>query len=179
MHRIVHALLFAFVVVSPLAAGTGLAQDRSADATAVRAVVARYVEARERRDATALAALFTDDADQLVSTGEWRRGREAVVAGGLASSARSGGVRTIEIETVHFVAADVAVALRDCRRACPCGHCRPGSCRDRRVSRATSHVDHVRDGETGRRLAHQRNPQHAPDGVIKEARAWPHVPLSS
>jgi len=110
MHRIVHALLFAFVVVSPLAAGTGLAQDRSADATAVRAVVARYVEARERRDATALAALFTDDADQLVSTGEWRRGREAVVAGGLASSARSGGVRTIEIETVHFVAADVAVA---------------------------------------------------------------------
>ena len=61
MHRIGRALLVAFVVVSPLAASTGFAQERSADATAIRAVVARYVEARERRDATALAALFTDD----------------------------------------------------------------------------------------------------------------------
>jgi uncharacterized protein (TIGR02246 family) len=110
MHRIVHALLVALVALSPLAAGTSLAQDRSADAAAVRAVVARYVEARERRDATALAALFTDDADQLVSTGEWRRGRDAVVTGGLVSSARSGGVRTIDIETVRFAASDVAVA---------------------------------------------------------------------
>jgi uncharacterized protein (TIGR02246 family) len=110
MHRILHALLVAFVLASPLTAGTGRAQDRSADATAVRTVVARYVEARERRDATALAALFTDDADQLVSTGEWRRGREAVVAGGLASSARSAGVRTIDIEAVRFAGSDVAVA---------------------------------------------------------------------
>jgi uncharacterized protein (TIGR02246 family) len=80
------------------------------DATAIRAVVARYVAARERRDADALRALFTEDADQLVSSGEWRRGRDAVVRGGLESSARSPGARTIKIETVRVVASDVAIA---------------------------------------------------------------------
>jgi uncharacterized protein (TIGR02246 family) len=108
---------FAHVVVALLVALSALiapchatAQDRSGDVAAVRAVVASYVDARERRDATALAALFTDDADQLVSTGEWRRGRDAVVGGGLASSARTSGARTIEVETVRFASPDVAIA---------------------------------------------------------------------
>lgn len=86
------------------------AQSAQGDDAAVRALVARYVEARERRDAAALATLFTDDADQLVSSGEWRRGREAVVSGGLASSSRNSGTRTITVETVRLVTRDVAVA---------------------------------------------------------------------
>ena len=53
------------------------------DEAAVRDVVKRYVDAREARDAKALAALFTEDADQLTSSGEWRKGREQVVQGGL------------------------------------------------------------------------------------------------
>ena len=85
------------------------AQERAADTAAVRALVATYVQVREQRDPAALAALFTADADQLVSSGEWRRGRDAVVSGGLASSARSGGARTIDVETVRFVADDVAI----------------------------------------------------------------------
>ncbi|HTP35860.1 MAG TPA: SgcJ/EcaC family oxidoreductase [Candidatus Acidoferrales bacterium] len=80
------------------------------DEAAVKAVVARYVDAREKRDASAIEALFTKDADQLVSSGEWRRGREAVVRGTLASSESTGGRRTITVETVRFVGADVAVA---------------------------------------------------------------------
>lgn len=98
------------LVVSALLTVPALAQDQAAEAVAVRAVVASYVEAREARDATRLAALFVDGADQLVSSGEWRRGREAVVSGGLASSARSAGARTIAIETVRLVAPDVAIA---------------------------------------------------------------------
>ena len=43
----------------------------SADDRAVRDVVQRYVDGREARDAKAVAALFTPDADQLVSSGEW------------------------------------------------------------------------------------------------------------
>ena len=70
----------------------------------------RYVEARERRDASALEALFTADADQLVSSGEWRRGRDGVVKGGLASSARNTGARTIVVETVRMLGPDVAIA---------------------------------------------------------------------
>jgi uncharacterized protein (TIGR02246 family) len=91
----------------------GVGQSRGsggADEAAVRAVVARYVDARERRDPKAVAALFTADADQLVSSGEWRLGRDQVVTGSLASSEQSGGKRTIEVERVRFVSKEVAVA---------------------------------------------------------------------
>lgn len=80
------------------------------DDAAVRDVVKRYVDAREQSDAAAVAALFTSDADQLVSSGEWRKGRDAVVKGTLASSQRTGGTRTIAVETVRFPVKDVAIA---------------------------------------------------------------------
>jgi uncharacterized protein (TIGR02246 family) len=82
----------------------------AADEAAVRAVVARYVDARDKRDPKLLAALFTADADQLVTTGEWRKGRENVVQGGLASSQANPGSRRIVIEVVRFVAPGVALA---------------------------------------------------------------------
>lgn len=82
----------------------------SGDDAAVRDVVKRYVDARERADAAAIEALFTADADQLVSSGEWRRGRDAVVRGTLASSKQTGGTRTIEIESVRFPSPDTAIA---------------------------------------------------------------------
>jgi uncharacterized protein (TIGR02246 family) len=80
------------------------------DEAAVRDVVKRYVDAREARDAKALAALFTEDVDQLVSSGEWRKGRDQVVKGGLASSAASSGKRTISVQSVRFPSRDVAIA---------------------------------------------------------------------
>jgi|SRR5205085_6662093 len=82
----------------------------TADEAAVRAVVARYVDAREKRDPKLLEALFTEDADQMVTTGEWRKGRENVVRGGLASSQANPGARQIAIEVVRFVAPGVAIA---------------------------------------------------------------------
>jgi uncharacterized protein (TIGR02246 family) len=86
------------------------AQAPSSDDAAVRALVASYAAAREKSDAAALTALFTADADQLVSSGEWRRGREAVVQGSLASSQQAQGTRTFTIETVRLIAANVALA---------------------------------------------------------------------
>ena len=82
----------------------------SAEETAVRDVVRKYVDARERADAKAVAALFTEESDQLTSSGEWRKGRDAVVKGSLASSQRNAGRRTIDVETVRFVSRDVAIA---------------------------------------------------------------------
>src|ERR1019366_8396139 len=55
-------------------------------------------------------ALFTADADQLVSSGEWRKGRDAVVRGTMASSESAGGKRTITVETVRLVPPDAALA---------------------------------------------------------------------
>ncbi|BCS31010.1 hypothetical protein TBR22_A02090 [Luteitalea sp. TBR-22] len=109
MRHLLAGLVLSLIIVVP-ANRVGAAQAPSADqVAAVKAVVARYVAVREARDAAGLAALLMEDADQLVSTGEWRRGREAVVTGGLASSARSGGVRTIEVESVRFPTLDVAI----------------------------------------------------------------------
>ena len=90
-------------------ATAGLAQSKD-DEAAVRAVVANYVAARERGDAAGVAAVFTEHADQLTSSGEWRRGRDELVRGTLASSKTNSGARTITIRTVRFPAADVAIA---------------------------------------------------------------------
>ena len=80
------------------------------DEAAIRAVVTQYVDARERLDPKAVEQLFTSDADQLVSSGEWRKGREAVVKGTMASSQSTGGKRTITVEAVRFITPDVAIA---------------------------------------------------------------------
>lgn len=93
-----------------VAAGQPGAAKPQPDAAAIREVVKQYVDARERNDVEAVEKLFTKDADQLTSSGEWRRGRDEVVKGAMASSARTGGTRTITIETVRFPAAGVAIA---------------------------------------------------------------------
>ena len=86
------------------------AQGPATDDAAIKEVVRRYVEARDKRDASLLAALFTADADQLTTTGEWRQGRDNVVKGGLASSDANPGARQITIEQVRLIATGVAVA---------------------------------------------------------------------
>ena len=80
------------------------------DEAAIRETVQRYVDARDKMDEHAIDALFTSDADQLVSTGEWRKGRKDVVRGTLASSQSSAGKRTITVVSVRFVAPNVALA---------------------------------------------------------------------
>lgn len=93
-----------------LALGSCLAAQNPADDAAVRQVVQKYVDAREARDAKAVEALFTSDVDQLVSSGEWRKGRAEVVKGTMASSQNSGGKRTITVTSVRFLAPNVAIA---------------------------------------------------------------------
>jgi uncharacterized protein (TIGR02246 family) len=83
---------------------------RGGDEAAIRAVVSKYVDARKQSDARAIEALFTADADQLVSSGEWRKGRDAVVRGTLASSQNTGGTRTFTVESIRLISPDVAVA---------------------------------------------------------------------
>ena len=80
------------------------------DEAAIRVVVSKYVEARERIDPKAVEELFTSDADQLVSSGEWRKGRDAVVSGTMASSRNSGGKRSITVESIRMLSPDVAIA---------------------------------------------------------------------
>jgi uncharacterized protein (TIGR02246 family) len=111
MRRAVAAFaVFCVLGVGVQVAPTGLAQSKGGAEAAVRDLVANYVAARDRGDAAGVAAVFTEHADQLTSSGEWRRGRDELVRGTLASSKANSGARTITIETVRFPAADVAIA---------------------------------------------------------------------
>jgi uncharacterized protein (TIGR02246 family) len=80
------------------------------DEAAIRELVKQYNNAREANDPKAIEALFVADADQLVSSGEWRRGRDVLVKGAMASSARTGGTRTLTVESIRMVAPDAAIA---------------------------------------------------------------------
>ena len=80
---------------------------------AIKDVVAQYLDARNHADEAKTRALFTSDADQLVSSGEWRRGRDNLVKGAMASSQKEGGNSVITIDAVRFVTKDVAIADGD------------------------------------------------------------------
>ena len=102
-----------FVVVAILAQPALAAQAPalpSSDEAAVREVVRKYVNARELRDPMAIEALFTADADQHTTSGEWRRGRAQIVPGTLESSKQNPGNRSITIAAVRFITPDVAIA---------------------------------------------------------------------
>jgi uncharacterized protein (TIGR02246 family) len=103
------ALFIALLTAGP-APGPQATGPSATDESAVRDVVKTYVDARARGDAGAVRALFTEDADQLTSSGEWRRGREDVVKGSLTSSKTNAGTRTIAVDSIRFPAPGVAIA---------------------------------------------------------------------
>jgi uncharacterized protein (TIGR02246 family) len=106
--RVLLALLTGVLTI-----GSAFAQSSTSgaqDEAAIRGVVKSYLEAREQNDPKAVAALFTEDADQLVSNGQWRKGRDELVKGTLGSSETNPGKRTLTVETIRFVAPGVALA---------------------------------------------------------------------
>jgi uncharacterized protein (TIGR02246 family) len=105
--RLVLSCLTCLLIPSILSAQDS---NSAADESAIRELVKQYVDAREHPDAQAIERLFTPDADQLVSSGEWRKGRAEVVSGSIASSKREAGHRTITIESIRFLAPTVAIA---------------------------------------------------------------------
>jgi uncharacterized protein (TIGR02246 family) len=106
--RVTFTLLWSLALaMTVLAQAPGM---RERDELAVKDLVARYNAARDDENPAAIRALFTTDADQLVSSGEWRRGQDQLVQGMLRSSRNNPGDRTLAVETVRFLAPDVAVA---------------------------------------------------------------------
>jgi uncharacterized protein (TIGR02246 family) len=86
------------------------AADSSADDSAIRQVIQRYMDARNHMDQAALRELFTPDADQLVSNGQWRHGLDNLLEGAMASSKKENGKSTIAVETVRMIGKDAAIA---------------------------------------------------------------------
>jgi len=76
----------------------------------IYAVIDSYTKAREKKDATLLESILTKDVDQLVSSGTWRKGKEASMKGMLRSSQSNPGKRTITIENLRLMTTDCAIA---------------------------------------------------------------------
>ncbi len=99
---------FAYVLLAAMTYGQ--VPQNNSDDEAIRTLVAKYMEARNGRDPQATRALFISDADQLVSTGEWRKGIDALVRGAMASSQKEASKSSITIESIRLIDPDVAIA---------------------------------------------------------------------
>jgi uncharacterized protein (TIGR02246 family) len=110
IHVCLSSMLSRMILLCCLAATLAIAAD--SDNASVIALIDRYATARDtpNPDRSSVEALFTKDADQLVSSGVWRRGREELVPGMMQSSRNNRGDRTITVESVRFLASDVAIA---------------------------------------------------------------------
>jgi uncharacterized protein (TIGR02246 family) len=104
MRWITSLVLFTLTIGSLFGAPTP-----SADETAIRQLIQRYVEARNHMDQAALRELFTADADQLVSTGQWRKGLDDLLQGAMASSKKENGKSSVTIEAVRMLGKDGAM----------------------------------------------------------------------
>jgi uncharacterized protein (TIGR02246 family) len=102
----VFCLLTLATLDAPLAQDT----ERPADEQAIRAVIQEFLDARDANDPARLRAILTAEVDQQQTSGATRRGRDAVVSGSLETQRSTGGKRTITVDSVRFLAADMAIA---------------------------------------------------------------------
>ncbi|HZJ21333.1 MAG TPA: DUF4440 domain-containing protein [Pricia sp.] len=72
-------------------------------------LIDQYAQARETKDTVLLKQILTDDIDQLVSTGEWRRGFETAKQGMLRSSSANPGARTLTVDQIRFLSQETAL----------------------------------------------------------------------
>ena len=103
--------VFGFVI-GDAALHVALAQSANpaVDDKAIKAVIQEFLDARDANDPKRLSAVLTTDADQQQTSGERRSGRDAVIKGSLSTQQSTGGKRTIVVDSIHFIAADVALA---------------------------------------------------------------------
>ncbi len=72
-------------------------------------LIDEYAQARETKDSVLLKQILTDEVDQLVSSGEWRRGFKNAKEGMLRSSTSNPGDRTLTIDQLRFLSAQTAI----------------------------------------------------------------------
>jgi uncharacterized protein (TIGR02246 family) len=101
--------LFLLLISFPLALWTQSNRPSAQQTQALEGLIAAYAQARENRDTLLLKSILTDDIDQLVSSGQWRRGKAAAVQGMLQSSAGNPGSRTLTVEKIRLLGKGSAI----------------------------------------------------------------------
>jgi uncharacterized protein (TIGR02246 family) len=91
-------------------AQTTASQERESDVRAITDLLASFVKAYNEKDAQALGALFTPDAEIEDEDGEVTRGRDAIVSRFSGIFKESGGDRlTVDTDALRFLGTDIAI----------------------------------------------------------------------
>jgi uncharacterized protein (TIGR02246 family) len=100
-----------FLLLLTLTPAVRTASSQTADEAAIRKVVQQYDETRNRGDWKAYGGLFTADADQLVSSGTWRRGTADIMksTADINATTYKGGKYTTTVDRVRTIAPTVAL----------------------------------------------------------------------
>ncbi len=105
--------LICIFLIFPTFAFSQISQDRKEAALKITQLIDQYSQARETQDTVLLKSILTDDIDQLVSSGEWRNGKNESVKGMQNSTQSNPGSRTLKVEKIKFLSDEIA--LVDCR----------------------------------------------------------------
>jgi uncharacterized protein (TIGR02246 family) len=105
--RVVAEALIVLALVAPF--GTSSQSD---DQAAIRRVVERFDETRNSGDWKGFAALFAKDADQLISSGTWRKGPEDIAKGmqEITSTTYKGATHKTTADRVRMLAPGIAIS---------------------------------------------------------------------
>ena len=103
-------LLFLALVATDVSTFAQDSVNRLEDESAIRQVTQQFILRRERGDRDGLSALLSPAPDQRLTSGRMRSGRDAVVSGSLEAARNQGGKRSITLESIRFLGADVAIA---------------------------------------------------------------------
>jgi len=98
-------LVFIFLIIWIAIPALG----QKAEDEAIKKLIADYSLARETQDTVLLASILTADIDQLVSSGEWRRGKEGAFKGMMRSSSGNPGKRVLTVEHIRMIEAKSAI----------------------------------------------------------------------
>ena len=110
-------------------------------------LVEQYGQARVAKDTEQLKRILTKDMDQLVSTGEWRRGIDSAMEGMLRSSTRQPGSRSLSVEEVRFINENTAIADAPLRNQKPGWYFQ-------------KHVEHFYHDRGARKMEDNRHPKY-------------------
>ena len=83
--------------------------DRNPKEQSIYTLIDQYAQARETKDTVLLKQILTEEVDQLVSSGEWRRGLKGAMEGMLRSSSSNPGDRTLTVDQIRFLNTETGV----------------------------------------------------------------------
>lgn len=101
--------LLLFFLLIPVVGFSQITDEQKINSVAINQVINDYKKARETGDSVLLKSIFTEDIDQLVSSGEWRNGATEAISGMVKSSVNNPGSRVLKVEKIKFLSNEVAM----------------------------------------------------------------------